>query len=327
MKIVTVSMVRDEADIVELFVRHNLQVVDAMVIVDHASSDGTSEILEALVREGLPIQVLQESMVAFAPEKVLTREMRRAAKELEADWVIPIDADEFLGTNAEEIRSIFEKMDPGTVYGVDRRTYVPREEDLQKDDFLFERIAYRRDPEGCTSQKVIVPRKVAKKSRVHLKRGNHGVRNYFKLRHKTLPLQTLEGLWFVHFPVRSRVQMQVKAIQNWIGAVAAVSLDTKTSWHYRPMIEALRRGEMTDDKWIANYALNYSLPEDQHDVPKGLLKDPMPSNIGPENVKYPRTAMAELLPTLFSLAEAQADKLARLERQGFWERIRGRNSS
>ena len=34
-------MVRNEADIVEAFVRHNLRVLDAMLVVDHGSTDAT----------------------------------------------------------------------------------------------------------------------------------------------------------------------------------------------------------------------------------------------------------------------------------------------
>ena len=48
MKLYGVAMVRNEADIIEAFVRHNLTVLDGLVVVDHSSDDGTSEILSAL---------------------------------------------------------------------------------------------------------------------------------------------------------------------------------------------------------------------------------------------------------------------------------------
>ena len=38
-------MVRNEADILEAFVRHNLTVLDRMLVVDHGSMDGTAEML------------------------------------------------------------------------------------------------------------------------------------------------------------------------------------------------------------------------------------------------------------------------------------------
>jgi glycosyltransferase involved in cell wall biosynthesis len=52
MKLFGAAMLRNEADIVESFVRHNLSLLDGLLVVDHGSSDGTSEILDALVTEG-----------------------------------------------------------------------------------------------------------------------------------------------------------------------------------------------------------------------------------------------------------------------------------
>ena len=46
MRIASVSIVKDEADIIEAFVRHNLVFVDRMFIIDDRSSDNTSEILQ-----------------------------------------------------------------------------------------------------------------------------------------------------------------------------------------------------------------------------------------------------------------------------------------
>ena len=42
-------------DLIEAFVRHNLSVLDALMVIDHGSFDGTSDILAALVAEGLPL--------------------------------------------------------------------------------------------------------------------------------------------------------------------------------------------------------------------------------------------------------------------------------
>ena len=49
--IVVVSMVRNEADIIESFVRHNLQFADRLYIVNHRSSDATKDILQQLLQE------------------------------------------------------------------------------------------------------------------------------------------------------------------------------------------------------------------------------------------------------------------------------------
>jgi hypothetical protein len=52
--------VRNEADIVEAFVRHDLVLLDGIAIVDHASVDATPDILRALKDEGLPIVLARD---------------------------------------------------------------------------------------------------------------------------------------------------------------------------------------------------------------------------------------------------------------------------
>lgn len=48
---------RTEEDIVEAFVRHNLTILDGMLVVDHNSTDRTPAILTALCAERLPLVV------------------------------------------------------------------------------------------------------------------------------------------------------------------------------------------------------------------------------------------------------------------------------
>jgi len=95
MRLVGVAMVRNEADIVEAFVRHNMTVVDALTVVDHGSVDGTTEILSALRAEVLALTVEPESELAQHQPEVLTR-VARTAFGRGADVVFPLDADEFL---------------------------------------------------------------------------------------------------------------------------------------------------------------------------------------------------------------------------------------
>ena len=42
-----VAMIRNEADIVETFVRHNLSILDGLLVIDHGSADTTRSMPEA----------------------------------------------------------------------------------------------------------------------------------------------------------------------------------------------------------------------------------------------------------------------------------------
>ena len=57
MRLAGVTIVRDECDIVEAFVRHNAAILDRLYVVDNRSSDATPEILRRLAAEGLPLSL------------------------------------------------------------------------------------------------------------------------------------------------------------------------------------------------------------------------------------------------------------------------------
>ena len=63
MRLVAVSIVKNEADIIEAFVRHTHAWVDHHLVFDHDSTDGTREILQALRAEGLPLELFTDDAI------------------------------------------------------------------------------------------------------------------------------------------------------------------------------------------------------------------------------------------------------------------------
>lgn len=65
MRLVSVTRILNEDDIVEAFVRHNSVGLDHMIFLDNGSSDRTLDILRALQREGVPLSVFQAISAEF----------------------------------------------------------------------------------------------------------------------------------------------------------------------------------------------------------------------------------------------------------------------
>ncbi|GGD17568.1 hypothetical protein GCM10007231_15710 [Nocardioides daphniae] len=89
-------MVRDEVDVVAAMVEHHLdQGVDLLVVTDNASVDGTTEVLAAYEATGR-IELHHDPVHRKQQGDVVTAMARRARTVHRADWVLNLDADEFM---------------------------------------------------------------------------------------------------------------------------------------------------------------------------------------------------------------------------------------
>jgi len=87
MKLWGVAMARNEADVIEAFIRHNLTVLDGLAIVDHGSTDATPAILAALSAEGLPLQTEVNTALEFRQSEIVTQLARRILATTDADFI------------------------------------------------------------------------------------------------------------------------------------------------------------------------------------------------------------------------------------------------
>jgi glycosyltransferase involved in cell wall biosynthesis len=95
-RIIGTLMVRDEVDVVAAMVEHHLaQGLDRLIVTDNASVDGTREVLEAYAATGL-VELHHDPEHRKQQRDVVTRMARRARTHHRADWVLNLDADEFL---------------------------------------------------------------------------------------------------------------------------------------------------------------------------------------------------------------------------------------
>ena len=64
-KLGLITKVKNEADIIEYFLRYHAQFFDSILVIDNGSIDGTYEIINSLIDEGLPIMLIDEAASEF----------------------------------------------------------------------------------------------------------------------------------------------------------------------------------------------------------------------------------------------------------------------
>lgn len=210
-----VTMVKDEADVIEGTLRHLADEVDGLVVADNQSTDGTRDILSDLSRE-LPLHVVDDPIVAYDQSGKMTR-LAALAAQIGATWIVPFDADEIWVFRGERIRLVLSEC-TANIVTAELFNHFPSAVDPEGSD-PFETIQWR--------QRRLAPLpKVA--FRWHpdavIHQGNHGV---------TLPNpQVADGLEVRHFPYRSPEQFVRKA-RNGAAAYAATDLPQDVGAHWR----------------------------------------------------------------------------------------------
>ncbi len=114
MKLIGLMVVRNERWVLEFSLRAALLAVDEMVVLDHASTDETPEILRRIAREHAGrVHLLSEDDPVWR-EAGLRQRTLAAARELGATHLWIVDADEVLtGNLLPSVRPALAELEPG----------------------------------------------------------------------------------------------------------------------------------------------------------------------------------------------------------------------
>jgi hypothetical protein len=260
MKIISMSWVRNEADIIEHVARYYAGIVDHMVFVDNASEDATPDILESLRREGLPLTIRHDPSHMHRQDGALTDLMHELADTEQPDFLLPFDADECIaGDGSDDIRSLLLQASAETITLLPWHTYVPLDTDDASEPNPFRRIVNRRALEEPQYYKVLIPR-AFHGAAFGLCRGNHALK--YLSTGEPVPSAVAEHLFMSHFPVRSAEQIMRKATQGWQRNLARPNVRPGESFHWAKMVESFEENPHITPQRLASLALQYAQPRD-----------------------------------------------------------------
>ncbi len=207
MTIIGVTCVKNEEDIIEAFVRHNLFYLQKLIVLNHGSTDNTASILTRLIAEGLPLVIENDASLGNFQAEKMTRLMKQAVHQHGADWVLLLDADELIRCQSGQLPLPPPEECKGALK-VPFRTYQVRPSDDQSVLNPAQRIQHRLAHEPREKQslenrryelKTIVPRALAGNPETFVTQGSH----FILTANREPTYEVWAGFDYAHFSLRS----------------------------------------------------------------------------------------------------------------------------
>lgn len=298
--IYSISIVKNEADIIESFIRYNYSYLDGMMVINHNSSDNTEKILENLIKEGYNIYYIKWDKIMHQQGNVLTKFIYELIEEKNPDIIIPIDADEFLvSNNRKNPREELEKLDMNYVHYIDWKTYVPYSKEDSK-EFIPNNMKYIRNNEYNEHEKVIIPSKLFEKLDLELENGNHDCNK--------LPQKNKAKNYFLkmaHYPVRSEDQLISNTLIGGLNTFCIPFREKRRSWHRLKLFDKIRNKEELD---LIKVAHEYS-SRSAKDKPVLLIYDPIETDFCEDlTIKYSKLSQIDIQHNLINYSKELADE-------------------
>ena len=271
-----IAMVKNEADVIEAFIRHNLGFMDALAIVDNDSIDGTREILVQLQQEGLPIILFDDPVVAHFHAEILTATYRKVVPKFKPRFVFVLDADEFIvAPSREAVYAQLRALRPGTLAQYCWRTYIPAPTgpDADAADPLRS-ITHRKVVEHRPWWKPVIVTKPKIDMKLKIEQGNHGAR----YAGRSLPKVQLRDVALAHFPVRSVDQITGKVLGGWIANLERHRhrLDLGYATHWKVLYERIIGGAGLTAEDLTREALGYAqFSGAEYTWPQDVVREPV----------------------------------------------------
>ncbi len=237
-KLVAVTRVLNEEDIIEPLIRHHAALVDHHIVLDNGSTDRTLEILSGLIAESIPLTILQNESSIFAETRFNTLLYRLAVKDHGADWVVFLDADEFVDARGvADLRSFLATIPAGEQsVGLQMVHYDAPAPGTEHDANVVKRLCRHR--RSVTSVWKVIVRGDIGADRVTVDAGNHFI--FIDGSPRESMKQTVVPL--AHFPSRSPHQWAAKAVTGRLKVLAAGQAERgrDRASHYNDAFEHLK---------------------------------------------------------------------------------------
>jgi|GEM_PF-2107260 len=244
--LICAGMVRNEIDILDIWVSHLCSIFDRVIIYDHLSTDGTRERLHELARSQKKLEIRHFDELGHYQSKLMTSVMFEVTATTKSGWIFFLDADEFLMVRhrSDIVRQLHRyraapalRMVWANAYPIEMQSIIGP--DTQIAGFLDQPKPVR---------KVAVNLRLAG-SFSRINQGNH------RARFKRLSVLANTIIWeprILHLPIRTERQIRSKAKLGFEATENIVGENTY-ALHWKQIAST---NELPDIRWLV-YSYGY----------------------------------------------------------------------
>jgi SAM-dependent methyltransferase len=272
-RIIGISLIKNEEDIIEAFIRHNLSYLDALIVLDNSSCDRTRSILTQLMKEGLPLCVLDDPDMKYIQSEKTTNLLQSVVPIFRPGWVIPIDADECLMLNSHHpFSEMLGQVPTNHFVKIPWKSYIPTPTDDPFELNPLRRIRRRKKVEDPQWYKVAIPSPMILDESLTIGQGNHAIHSsvssesYREYMHPSLGL--------AHFPVRTSEQIIGKALVGWLAYLCMPKVEQGMGVQWQSLYQRFLLDESISPEELTKFALTYACENPSMDLVDEPLRCP-----------------------------------------------------
>lgn len=242
-----VAMVKNEGDIIEFFASHLLKLFDEIVFVDHQSQDATKDILQDLSKTYANVHLYRLEEPGYIQDIVSNHLIRDCEPLKTVDWVMFLDADEFLPFSEKRIfRQFLKNQEDYPIINFRWRNLIPATYWNYKVSSFDDKLFYVPEEPSPYAKVAFQPKKMGGQD-YWINQGNHSIS-----RAKGMdPLPAWEtGATLFHLPIRSTSQLAIKLNQGVLSYLRRRigSKDQVEGEHWFDILEKLNKdGEISQE--------------------------------------------------------------------------------
>lgn len=244
-----IGMFKNEADIIESFIRYHSYIFDGIVLLDNGSTDNSVQIVKKLQDEGLPVYLRTDSTIEYDQSEKTTELLYYTQNKFNPDLIFPLDLDEFVIAPGypSNPREIINNLDTSyLLYYIQRQHYHPLESDDYDEIFVPKRIKYVQTIIDA-EPKVVITKEIARNYSPTITMGNHNI----CINNTNIRWEVLSSLKLAHFQHRSLEQVKSKFLVGWLNNLARYKYINGQATHWKYSYDLIKENsDITLEKLI-----------------------------------------------------------------------------